>query len=152
FDRLKPLAVMVPIAAASYLVAVATVHRVARAAGSEHAFELGLLFALFPLVGLTYAVFPISDIGAIACFVLAVLAMQRERWGWLTAWAAAALLFHKVMWFFVPPLLLMVFVMHPRARAIVPLSVLPLLLWIAGGAMKFHSWLWFVRFNYETHT
>ncbi|TMQ72185.1 MAG: hypothetical protein E6K80_03410, partial [Candidatus Eisenbacteria bacterium] len=103
-------------------------------------------------MGLTYAVFPISDIGAIACFFLAILAMERERWGWFTVWMAAALLFHKVMWFFGPPLLLMAFVKHPAARRVVPLAVVPLLAWIVGGAMKFHGWLWFIRFNVETHT
>jgi len=150
--RLKPLTVMVSLGGAAYLVAVITVHRIARAVGSDRAFEIALLFALFPLVGLTYAVFPISDIGAIACFFLAILAMERERWGWFTVWMAAALLFHKVMWFFGPPLLLMAFVKHPAARRVVPLAVVPLLAWIVGGAMKFHGWLWFIRFNVETHT
>src|SRR5262249_4452956 len=152
FQRLGPLAIMVPIAGIFYLIAVVTIDRIARRSGSPRSFELALLFALFPLVGVTYAAFPISDIGAIACFLLAVVGMEREHWGRFTAWSAVALLFHKVMWFFVPPLLLTAFVRHPRARAVVPLAVLPLVLWIAGGAMKYHSWLWFIRFNYETHT
>lgn len=149
---LPPLAVMLPIAALAYLTAVAAVYRIARQVESGYAFELGLLFALYPLVGLTYSAYPMSDIGAIALFLLAVLEMQRQRWRRFTAWAAAALIFHKVMWFFVPPLLVTVFFQHPRARRVVPFAVVPLLAWIVGGAFKFHSALWFVRFNYETHT
>jgi hypothetical protein len=133
-------------------VAAGAVYRIARNAGTDHGFELGVLFALFPLVGLTYVAYPISDIGAIALFLLGVEAMQRERWGWLALWSALALLFHKVMWFFLPPMLLIAVVQHPRARWIVPLAFLPLLLWITGGAIKYHSVLWFIRFNYETHT
>jgi hypothetical protein len=152
FAALPPLAIMGTIAGLAYLVAVDTVYRIARQVGADRAFELGVLFALFPLVGLSYVAYPISDIVAMALFLRAVLEMQRERWGWFTAWCAAAMLFHKVMWFFVPPLLLTVFLQHPRARRVVPLAGVPLLAWIAGGAMKFHSWLWFIRFNYETHT
>ena len=152
FGQLPPLAVMIPIAAVAYLIAVATIERIAREAGARSSFELGLLFALFPLVGLTYVAFPISDITAIALFLLAVLEMQRRRFRWFTLWCALALLFHKVMWFFVPPLMLTVFVQHREARRVVPFAVVPLLLWIVGGAIKFGSPLWFIRFNYETHT
>ena len=150
--KLPSLVVMVAICAAAYLIAVSAIYRIAKEAGAHSAFELGLLFALFPLVGLTYAAYPISDIAAIALFVLAVLEMQRGHWGRFTLWSALALLFHKVMWFFVPPLLLTAFIQHREARRVIPLAVVPLLLWIAGGAIKFGSWLWFIRFNYETHT
>ncbi len=149
---LPPLGVMLPIAGVAYLTAVMTVYRVAREVGSEVAFELGLLFALYPLVGLTYSAYPMSDISAIASFLLAVLELIRRRWWTLTLWAACAMMLHKVMWFFVPPLILTAFFQDRRSRAILPLSFLPLLLWISGGALKYHSLLWFVRFNYETHT
>jgi hypothetical protein len=152
FGKLPPLAVMIGIAGAAYVLAVGSMDRIARQSGAHSAFELGVLFALFPLVGLTYVVYPISDITAIALFLLAVLEMQRGRWGWFTLWCALALLFHKVMWFFVPPLLAIAFVQHPKARRVVPLAIVPLLLWIVGGAIRFGSPLWFIRFNYETHT
>jgi hypothetical protein len=152
FGQLQPLVLMFTIAGAAYFLAVSTIDKVARMSGAQSAFELGVLFAFFPLVGLTYAVYPISDIAAIALFLLAVLEMQRGQWGRFTLWTALALLFHKVMWFFVPPLLLIAFVQHREARRVVPYAVVPLLLWIIGGAIQFGSLLWFIRFNYETHT
>jgi hypothetical protein len=152
FGKLPPLAVMIAITSTAYLIAVWAVGRIAREAGASSAFELGILFALFPLVGLTYVAFPISDITAIALFLLAVLEMLRRRWGRFALWSAMALLFHKVMWFFVPPLLAIAFIQDARARRVVPLAVVPLLLWIVGGAIQFGSPLWFIRFNYETHT
>jgi hypothetical protein len=149
---LPPLAVMVPIAAVSYLVAVRAAFRLAREAGSPRAFEIGLLFAIFPFVGLTYSVYPMSDVSAIALFLLAVVELQRGRWGRFTLFAAGAMFFHKVMWFFVPPLLAIAFFTHPAARRVVPLAFLPLVAWAVGGWFHFHHPLWFVRFNYETHT
>jgi hypothetical protein len=151
FGRLPPIAILCTVSGIAYLVAVTTVYRIARQARAQRAFELAVLFGLFPLVGLTYVAYPISDMVAMAVFLLAVLEMQRERWGWFTLWSAAAMLCHKVMWFFVPPLLVTVLVQHPRARRVTPLAVVPLLLWIVGGALRFHSLLWFIRFNYETH-
>src|SRR5262249_37282236 len=106
---LPPLGVMLPIAGGAYLTAVLAVYRIAREVGSEAAFELGLLFALYPVVGLTYSAYPMSDISAIALFTLAVLEMVRRRWWRFTLWAALAMLFHKVMWFFVPPLIVTAF-------------------------------------------
>ena len=152
FGILPPLAVMVPISALAYLIAVRTVYRIGLEVGSTYALEFGAAFALFPLVGLTTAVYPLSDISAIALFLLAGLAMLRRQWLRFALFAGAALVTHKVMWFFVPPLVATAFVRDRAARPIVPLAFVPLIAWIVGGYFKFHHLLWFIRFNYEAHT
>lgn len=149
FETLPPLAVMLLISGASYLVAVGTVRALAMHLRLEHATKIALLFAVFPFVGLTYSVWPIADVTAAALFLLCLLSFERRRWLSFTVYAACALLVHKTMWFFVPSLILVAVIKHRESRLIIPWAVLPLMSWIVAGAIHYQEPLWFVRFSVE---
>jgi len=148
-NTLPPLAVMWLISGVSYLVAIGTVYRIAIELRVRHAFETALVFAVWPFVGLTESTYPIADITAIALFLLCVLSFERRRWLTLTLYAAIAVLVHKATWFLVPPLMLMAFIRHKESRWLLPLAVVPLLVWIVCGAFYYNDALWFLRWGVE---
>jgi hypothetical protein len=60
-----------------------------------------------------------------------------------------SMFFQKVMWFFVPPLVIASFLMHKESRLLLPLVVVPVLAWIIGGAFYHDDYLWFMRWSVE---
>jgi hypothetical protein len=149
FNALGPIVIMAGISAVAYLVAVSAVYRLAVHNAFNHPFAAGLAFAAFPFVGLTYAVFPIADITAIALLLLTVLSLVKRQWVWFVIFSGACMMVHKVMWFFAPPLMLVAFVKHKESRMLLPLSLLPLLIWMAAGAIYHRDAIWFVRWSYD---
>lgn len=144
-DMLPPLAVMLLTAGTSYVVAVSTVFALATERRLRHPDRVALLFALYPVVGLTYTVWPISDITAVALLLGCLLAFERKRWLLFTVYAACALLMHKAMWFFVPPLLAVALIEHTESRRLVPWALVPLLVWLVAGAIHHGDAFWFAR-------
>ncbi len=61
----------------------------------------GWLYAVWPVVGLVFAVNPWADVPATAMFLLGWRAWKRGRVGWALAGMAAALITHKGLWPFV---------------------------------------------------
>lgn len=149
FNRLAPIVVMSLISFSFYLLSVVTVYRVARALDVKYACETALLFAAYPFVGLTYAVFPYADGMATALLLLTVLSLLERRWIRFTVFAGLALLAHKATWFFVPPLLAIAFVQYREARPAVPFAMLPIATWAVGGAIYYADALWMVRWSVE---
>jgi hypothetical protein len=107
------------------------------------------LFAAFPFAGLAYSVWPISDITAVALCLLCQLSFVRGRWKSFAVCAACALMVHKVMWFFVPCLMLAAWVTDRKSRPVVPLAVVPLATWVVAGAIHYQDALWFLRWGVE---
>ncbi len=142
---LSPTAVMGLISGTSYVVGVLLAFAVARRLQVTHPARVALVFALYPFVGLTYTVWPIADSLATTLFLACYLAFEQRRWMVFTACAAAALLVHKAMWFFVPPLMGFAFVNHRESRTIVPLAFVPLITWLLMGAIYYKDLLWFAR-------
>jgi hypothetical protein len=146
-NALPPAVVMVGIAAAFYLIAVKAVYEIAEELRMAHAARVAGLFAVYPFVGLTYSVYPMADVMALAVLFLTLLAYEREQWVRMTVYAGCAVMIHKAMWFFVPPLMLFVFLRHRQARFIVPFSAVPLVAWIVAGAIYHGDIFWFMRWS-----
>jgi hypothetical protein len=149
FDSLPPAAVMVGIAAAFYLIAVKAVYELAGELRIAHAARVAGLFAVYPFVGLTYSVYPMADVMALAALFLTMLAYERQQWVRMTVYAGCAVMIHKAMWFFVPPLMIFVFLRYRQARFIVPFSAVPLITWIVAGAVHHGDVLWFMRWSMD---
>jgi hypothetical protein len=147
FNSLPPAAVMVSIAAAFYLIGVKAVYDLAGELRIAHPERIAALFAVYPFVGLTYSVYPMADVMALAVLFLTMLAYERQQWVRLTVYAGCAVMIHKAMWFFVPPMMLFIFLRHRQARLIVPFSAVPLLTWMVAGAIHHHDLFWFMRWS-----
>jgi hypothetical protein len=148
-DALPPMGVMVLITGAFYLVAVGTAQALAAELGLRHPTRVALLLAVSPFVGLTYSAWPIADTTAIALALLCQLAFVRRRWGLFAVYAGCALMVHKSMWFFVPPLMAAAFLVDTRSRRILPAALLPLTVWIVAGAVHHQDPLWFLRWGVQ---
>jgi len=146
-DLLSPVAVMVLISGAFYVIGVRTAYSLAKELKIGSAFETALLFAAYPFVGLTYSVYPIADSMATALLLLSALCFQRQRWTSFAIYAGLAMLTHKATWFFIPPLLAVAFIRHKESRLPVLLSQIPLLAWIIAGAFYHGDALWFARWS-----
>jgi hypothetical protein len=148
FDKLPPLAVMWPIAAAFYLISVVAAHRILRMLAVPHAFGFSLVYAAFPVVGLVGAIYPVATNMAMAVFLLGGSALLRERWRAFGLYASLALITHKALWFSLLPLLFVTFVQHRKSRPWIVLSFLPLVLLWVGGAVYLRDVWW--MFSWST--
>jgi hypothetical protein len=149
FGILPPIAVMQAISGVSFLAAVLIIFAIGQDVQPRSAIHVALLFALYPFVGLTYAVYPYADSMAIALLVLSFFLYLREKWGALAFVLAATVLTHKATWYFVFPFVCMVFVRHRQSRKVLPLFAVPLLVLIIAGAFYRHDLFWFMRWSTE---
>lgn len=149
FDSLLPIAVMLIIAGFGYVIAVVAAYRLMQRLGISIAFESAVLFAVFPFVGLTYSVYPAADAIATATLLLCLGAYHRRSWTIFAFLFAALLLVQKAMWFFALPLAIIVFLLHREARLRLVLAMIPLGLWIGGGALHHGDSLWFLRWSVD---
>ena len=131
---LPPVATMSLISGVSYVVAVITVHALAIQLRFPYPARVAGLFAVWPVVGLTYSVWPIADVTATAIFLSCLLAFEQRRWPAFTVYAAAAMLTHKSMWFFVPDPNGGRMVQYKESRRLAPLAFVPLFIWMIAGA------------------
>jgi hypothetical protein len=106
-----------------------------------------LLFALFPLVGVTYVAFPISDALAIACVVAAAWHLRQRAWWPFVAAVAAGSFTHKMAW----PFLLLETGVAVASRGLpwwkAALAGLPFAAYWAWGVADGEALLWPVRAN-----
>jgi hypothetical protein len=148
---IPPLTIMVSITFVAYLVACFQTQRLAEEAGWSKSlvFPITLLFAAYPLVGLTYSVYPIADILAVAFIALAIRTFREHRWAKLAVWGAAAMVTHKATWFFVPALMLVSFFVNPSSRKWMALGFLPLIAIEIAGWCYHEDALWMIRWSKE---
>ncbi len=150
--EVDPLTLMVLTSGFWYLVAVLCVYAIVRdyrGSDSAAAYWASLFFAAFPIVGLTYSAYPVSDTTAIAFVLLSVLSAQRKHWLRLALFSGIALVMHKALWLFIPTLLVATFLTERESRAYLVFAPLPLLVWIVGGALHTGDPLWFMRWSVE---
>ena len=147
FGLLPPLAVMVATAAFFYLAGAWVVVACARLRATPTAAGVsGLLFLLWPMVGVTYVVYPVADSLAMFLVAACVWLLLHRRFGW--AWLVSSMLMitHKGTWPFVGLLILCALVRHRRelgARvAWVVLVPVPILTVWALGARHYGSAAW----------
>lgn len=145
FNMLPPLLLMWLVSFAAYLVSISVVYKFSVYEGFAQPFLLAVLFAIFPFVGLARSVYPTSDISAIALMLLAMYAYRREQWVRFAVFAGGAMFFQKILWFFVPPLLVAAFLRYKDSRIWVPLAFLPITIWAVSGISHYNDVFWFLR-------
>jgi len=144
-NALPAVAVMTLTAGTGYLVSVLTVYKLAKELGVPQAFELALLFAVFPFSGLAYSVYPVSDNVATALLLLCLLNFNRKKWWAFSLFMAFMVVMHKATWFFAAPLTMIVFFKYKEARTVIPLAAVPLLFVLIAGATHYNDLIWFIR-------
>ncbi len=159
FGLVPPLGIMMGVNVVFLLVDAWLIHRIGTASGAPDAIAVlaALLFGLWPLVGLTYTVFPKTDTFSIAIFLTAIYLLQRGR-----PWAGAAvmggaLLAHNAFWPMGPLVIAGDWVSRrPRSTVVegmgqVGLVLLPLgILWLVGTIVR-GSPTWIVGPNLYYH-
>ncbi len=151
---IAPLGLMVAINLCALLAGAFFCYRIIEFGGGSHvvASLAALLFGLWPLVGLTYAVNPLADMPAMALFLAGVSFLRRSRRLTAALFLGLSLITHKAMWIFVV-LLVLAELGHRRERTVqqnlwfVGVVLLPIgFLWVAGSA--YHgSITWLVSSN-----
>jgi hypothetical protein len=149
FNALTPAALMLTVSTVAYLASVVAVVRTCSVVGVREPLLPALVFAVYPFVGLSEAAYPRADMVATALLAGCVLAFERRQFRTLAGCAALALIVHKALWFFVPPLLVVAWARHRDARVMLAAALLPAAIWIAGGAWHHQDPLWFARSSVE---
>jgi hypothetical protein len=147
FGTLPPIAVMILVSGVAYGVGVVAVYRFAGELGIRYGIEVALMYAVYPFVGLTYAVYPLSDTLATTLLLLSFLYFVKHYWWTCTIFLALAVMTHKATWFFAIPLVLVSLVKYRESRLILPLAALPLFLLFLGGAFHHNDFFWFMRWS-----
>ncbi len=147
FDHFQPVKVMAAVSALFYIAgALVVVACAGQRASATVAGISGLLFLLWPLVGVTYVVYPVADSLAMFLVALCIWLLLGERFGW--AWLVCAMLMitHKGTWPFVGLLMMCAVLQHWRQlgvrlafAALVPVPIVTV--W-AMGAKHYNSATW----------
>jgi len=147
FGTLPPIAVMMLVSGVAYGVGALVVFRLARELSIPWDFEVALVYAVYPIVGLTYVVYPYSDALATTLLMLSLLYFVKQNW-WACAIALGlAVMTHKAIWFFAIPLVLVSLIKYRQSRLILPLAAMPLCLLILVGAFHHNDVFWFMRLS-----
>lgn len=149
FNVFSPLTIMTGISLVAFLIAVYTIYKGAEENKCHNPAFFSLLFVFFPFVGLNFTVFPMADISTVALFFCATRHLKNSRLKHFVFFSSLALLFHKIMWFFIPPLTIWGFFTIKKSPFYFILPYLPLLLWIVAGAYYHDDIFWFVRSSYD---
>jgi hypothetical protein len=144
-----PLVIMTGISLIGFLIAVQTVYKEAVENKCSNPAFFSLIFIFFPFVGLNYTIFPMADIISISLFFCAIHNLKNSRLKHFMVYSALALLFHKVMWFFIPPLTVWGLITLKRPYFYFILPYVPLLLWIVSGACYHNDFFWFLRSSFH---
>lgn len=154
--RLSPIMVMVLINFTAYIASAYLVFQILRAAGANDRLAAtgAYLFGLWPLVGLTYTVFPLADLPAIFFFLAGLyFRISNQRRFASSFFFGLAIIMHKAMWPLIGLIVLFEILYQKRikredflsgALIILPLTVL----WLSG-AIYHRSLLWIVSKNLE---
>jgi len=148
-NLLPPVTIMLLTSGVFYVVGVRTAYSLTKELTPGFEFEIAMLFAVYPCVGLTYTVYPIADSMATALLLLSFLSFQRQDWKSFTLYAALAIVTHKATWFFIPPLMLVAFFRHKESRLPLLLVPAPLLTWVVAGGFYHDDPFWFARWSVE---
>lgn len=103
FEKLPPILIMMSINFAALLICAYAVYKILKNCGIEEGFALtgAYLFSLWPFIGLTYSVFPLADVPAMAIMLTGLLALLNSRLRIAALLLGLSLIFHKAMWLFV---------------------------------------------------
>jgi len=146
-----PRPVMLTTAGLFYAAGIALTWELARSWGLSvgAARACALIFACYPFVGITYAVYPVADGMALALVLLMALAISRGQPALFSAASAGCLLTHKATWFFVAAATVFVWMRLPGWRRWCVLPLVPFAIYLAAGALYFADPLWMIRWSGE---
>jgi len=146
FNVLPPEFLMVSVSCIFFLISIRTTYRIAQHLKLP-AYEIALLFTVYPMVGLVYAAWPFADSMATAMLLLSLLAFLEKRWVLFTGYAAVGMVTHKALWYFLPLLALAAFWTDRESRRSVPFMVVPVLLLLVIGSFQQGDALWMLRWS-----
>jgi hypothetical protein len=146
FNVLPPALLMASVSCIFFLISIRTTYRIAQHLKLP-AYEIALLFTVYPLVGLVYAAWPFADSMATAVLLLSLLAFLEKRWVLFTGYAAVGMVTHKALWYFLPLLALAALWTDRESRRSVPFMVAPVLLLLVIGSFQQGDALWMFRWS-----
>ena len=149
FNQLPPVVVLMIVSATFYAIQIIAVYWLLSELNVSSSLRVALLFAVFPLVGLTYSVRAYADGMATALLVLTLLYFVKEKWGVCAIFLSMTMLTHKATWLFLCPLMLIAFFRYKQARVPMILAGLPLGILVLAGAFYHKDLLWFMRWSVE---
>jgi hypothetical protein len=139
---LNPLFIMQAIIMIAWILSIVCVHLIFRTLNLSHAWLGTLFFIIYPLVGVTYVVYPIADNLAMLAVAAALLGLLKDNKVLLAVSLATGPLIHKATW----PMLGLIVLLglwrrRDRVWMLLPLGV-PLLVYWFYGLHYTHDWLW----------
>lgn len=155
-NLLPPQVVMQVAALMSFAAAVWLVYRILllSSASPRAALPGGLLFMLWPMVGVTYVLYPVADALALALFLGGVYLHLKGLPGLAALPWAGALFTHKAMWVVVGLCTVVLWLRSTRDAgrklAHLALMVAPLLVYFILGALHHNNPLWMLHSNLGT--
>jgi hypothetical protein len=158
-SALAPTTVMTVVAFLALLIGVAATYLATRPFASPRvAAVAALLFALWPLVGITDGAYPIADVPAMTFLMVGLACLVRDKPVGAGFGLGAAAVTHKAMWLAVA-LLVVGYIRAQRQHRqrgvlLVAVTAAPLLALWAGGAIHHRSlsWLFSANFTAEGHS
>lgn len=146
---LDPVILLHLIALGAWLAGMAVMYLLLNRVAGEMAWYGALAFGLFPLVGLSNTLYPLSDALAGLVLLLCLYGYFTKRRLLLVVGIAASLMVHKALWPMLGMLVLISFVEKRLSVIDVVLSGTPLLIYWLMGAQQFSDYFWIVRSNLE---
>jgi hypothetical protein len=148
-----PTTVMTVVAFLALLIGVAATYLATRAFASPRvAVVAALLFALWPLVGITDAAYPIADVPAMTFLMVGLACLVRDKPIAAGFGLGAAAITHKAMWLASALLVVAYARAQPQRRQrvllLVAIAAAPLVALWAGGAIHHRSLSWLFSANF----
>lgn len=151
FNALPPLAIMIPITFTALIICTIILYKlIDDVTANEALAATGIFFfALWPFTGLTYAIYPLSDLVAIVFFLGGLYSLRKSRIFRASLIFGLAIITHKSMWLFVGSTLIVWVMLNYKFITIQTLwAGLILLAPMAGiwfiGYLQYNSPLWFI--------
>lgn len=146
-EQLEPISLFWSLTFCAHIAGALAVYSIVTSRSSQQqiGFLSSTLFVLWPLVGTTYVVFPLSESIALALIAWGVALLLAERFNIAAIPLGLATLIHKGTWIFVTLLLLAGIVTHRHRFPWTALLIAscPLgLLWMAGMIVNGHGPFW----------
>lgn len=152
FGLLDGVLLLQTVSFASWLVGAVFVGRALAVHFDRRVARLGsTLFALFPPIGVLYAVYPLSDALALCLFAVGYDCFARRRWAALMVVTFFALLSHKGVWPAFGLLAIAGNVRHRYPCWMTACSTLGLVAWIGWGYLRYDYVAWLFLRNVQEH-
>ena len=110
-----------------------------------------ILYAFFPLIGLTFAAWPIADSAVYLLINILVIACLKKNWILLTVALSFGLLVHKFVWGFCLLIALYAYFSLGFPLSLIFVAGLPLLIFLTWIAFQGEGAFWILQHDLERH-